>query len=336
MNRSPLFREAFIFAFALLCLETSMAASAQPADKQQASRIEVQRNDDSGQMRVRIDGKEALVYRYGPEVDLPHYYPVRGPSGKPLTVQQTAPYPHHRSVWFADTLKLADGRKADFYNAFYSRADREDPKSPFRCRVRQAEFLPVRAAGSQAEISTKLVWELDQKTPVVDELRDLRVVAFDKGEYLLDLKFEVKASYDDVTFVSDAVHYAWPYVRMSPEFIRGDAARARITNSEGTASDGKVARWVDYSNTVAGVTEGLAMFSAPENEHPHRWLARDYGTFGPRRADGKSGKPFTLKKGESLKQRVGILVHSGDAGTGRVKERYQAYVEAKLVPKGTQ
>jgi hypothetical protein len=78
------------------------------------------------------------------------------------------------------------------------------------------------------------------------------------------------------------------------------------------------------------VTEGLTILSAPQNEHPHRWLTRSYGTFGPRRAEAKNGVKFTLGKGETLTQRVGILVHSGDVATGQVKERYQQYTEGKL------
>ena len=96
------------------------------------------------------------------------------------------------------------------------------------------------------------------------------------------------------------------------------------------ATNGKYARWFDYSNTVEGQTEGLAVFSHTDNEHPHRWLTRDYGTFGPRRIDEKSGKPFTVAKGESISQRVGILVHQGDAKDGKVAARYAAYVAGEL------
>ena len=81
--------------------------------------------------------------------------------------------------------------------------------------------------------------------------------------------------------------------------------------------------------------QGLCkVFTAPRSNRldapdgrEHRWLTREYGTFGPRRPDDRSGKPFTLKKGESITQRVGVLVHNGDAGGGRVRERYKKYVK---------
>jgi hypothetical protein len=107
-----------------------------------------------------------------------------------------------------------------------------------------------------------------------------------------------------------------------------------ITNSTGGTNQAgtnmKDAVWVDYSNTVGGETEGLALFSHPSNDHPHKWLTRDYGSFGPRRHDDKSGKPFTLQQGESLSRRVGVLVHRGDVKSGNVAERYQQYIEGEL------
>ena len=318
-------RIAFFAAHLLTCVPCVAVAACAAA----STPIELQR-DAQGRLRILLDGKEALVYCYGDEVDLPHYYPVRSPSGKLLTFDD----PHtHRSLWFDDTIQLPDQRTVSFYRAVYSRVDPKDPTSPFRNRIRHVKFLAADAAGAQAVVKVKLVWEADLgKTPMLDEIRQMRVVPLGKGEYFLDLRFNVKASYGDVTFVSDAVHYAWPYVRMNPQFSVDKGGT--ITNSEGginqEGTHDKPARWVDYSNTIDGVTEGLAVFSAPENEYPHRWLTRDYGTFGPRRVDTKSGTKFVLKKGESLKQHVGILVHSGDVATGRVKQRYQQFIEGKL------
>jgi hypothetical protein len=95
-------------------------------------------------------------------------------------------------------------------------------------------------------------------------------------------------------------------------------------------TNGKPADWVDYSNTVEGQTEGLALFSPPEHAQPHKWLTRDSGTFGPRRIDERSGQPFVLEKGDSLSRRVGVLIHRGDVDSGKVAERYRAYVAGEL------
>ena len=300
-----------------------------PAQGSEAPPVTLDRNDDEGRLRVLIDGKEALVYLYGKDRDLVHYYPVRSPSGKSMTVQQTEPYPHHRSFWFGDLVQLAGQRKASFYSPLYSGKDR---KPPFKDHVRHVEFAPEGTEPAPPVIRPKLVWEMDGDKPVLDEARELRVVALGDGEYFLDVTFTVTASYGDVTFASDWVHYAWPYIRMCTAFS-GDQG-GTITNSEGgvgqAETNGKEAVWIDYSNTVEGATEGLAIFSHPDNDQPHKWLTREYGCFGPRRIDARSGKPYTLKKGESISRRVGVLVHRGDVKDGRVAERYEAYLKGEL------
>ena len=160
----------------------------------------------------------------------------------------------------------------------------------------------------------------------------MRIVALGEGQYFLDIKYQVTASYGDVHFLSDAAHYAWPYVRMHPQFSVEQGGR--LTNSEcginqkGTCS--KEAHWVDYSNTIDGIAEGLAIFSHSQNDYPHQWLTRDYGTFGPRRPEAQNGKRFTLAKGQSLDRRVGVLVHRGDVQAADVAQRYKQYVEGRL------
>lgn len=308
------------------------AAMAPAAVSAAESRVEFRRDDAKGQMQVLVDGKEAFVYCYGEQVDLVHLYPIRSPGGKSMTVQHPNPYPHHRSFWFADKVRLEGGRAVEFYGALYSGTSRTDPKPPFKDHVRHVEFVQGPTTKDEAHLAMKLVWEMDHTRPVLDERRDMRVVALGSGEYFFDVKFTVTAAYGDVEFVSDDVHYAWPYIRINPTFsVEGGG---RITNSQGGVNQkgthNQVARWIDYSNTVDGETAGLALFSHPDNPQPHRWLTRDYGTFGPRRINQQSGKPFTLEKGRSLSRRVGVLVHRGDVKGGSVAERYERYAAGEL------
>ena len=160
--------------------------------------------------------------------------------------------------------------------------------------------------------------------------RDLVVHALGKDEYLLDITFVLTAVFGDVEFISDAVHYAWPYVRLHAIFSgeNGGIITADNGATGQEATNMKVARWIDYSNTVEEIREGVTIFQWPDGQE-HRWLTREYGCFGPRRPDNKSGKPFTLKKGESIRQRVGILVHKGNVKSGQVAERYQQYIKGK-------
>ena len=53
-----------------------------------------------------------------------------------MTVQQTEPYPHHRSFWFGDKVSLKGQRKVATYNALYSGVKGEDGTyaAPFQGR----------------------------------------------------------------------------------------------------------------------------------------------------------------------------------------------------------
>ncbi len=296
-------------------------------------RIALHNDEAASCLSISVDGAEALAYRYGRQYGFPHFYPVWSPSGKAMTVQESPPYPHHQSFWFADTVQLEGQRRASFYNAIYSRIDKKDPQSGFRDQIVHVAMLPEKqVASDQVETGMRLVWRIDRKAPVLDQEQRVRVVALGGGQYFLDVAYRVTASYGDVHFQSDAAHYAWPYVRIHPQFSVEKGGR--ITNSEGGIDQkgtcNKEARWVDYSNTVGGATEGLAIFSHAQNEHPHQWLTRDYGTFGPRRAGAQNGKPFTLGKGQSLDRRVGVFVHRGDVQSAEVAKRYRQYVEGGL------
>ena len=85
-------------------------------------------------------------------------------------------------------------------------------------------------------------------------------------------------------FTSDWVHYAWPYVRMDPAW--SGTQGGVIDDDQGrrgqAATNEQYAEWIDYSNTVDGETDGVAVLLPPSDE-PRKWLTREYGTFGPRR-----------------------------------------------------
>ena len=306
-------------AILTIIFTTVLSQSAQP--------IQFKNDTEKGEWRVLIDNREAFTYQYGADIDLPHYWPLRSPSGKNMLIQQTQPYPHHRAFWFADKIRF-DDEVAVFYNALYSGKDgKQKPfkvyRAPFHNQIRHVKFSKEEVKDNKATVEKSLVWMIGNDKPVLDEQRSLRIVALGNGEYFFDITFKVTAAYGDVEFISDAVHYAWPYLRMDSSFSVDKGGT--ITNSDGGVNQkgthGKEARWVDYSNTLDGVTEGLTIFSHPSNPHPHKWLTRDYGTFGPRREDARSGKKFLLKKNQSTVQRVGIL-NSGHAKS-TIDTRYE-------------
>lgn len=160
---------------------TALVLARSTSSEAAAPLFELQRQHAQGQLTVMIEGKEAFGYQYATNVDLPHFFPLRSPSGRSTTVQQTDPYPHHRSFWFADTVEF-QGRSISFYNALYSRVDPKDLQSPFKDRIRHVRFLPENVSGKSLQLGMELVWESDLgKTPVLTEVRRLRCAALGSG-----------------------------------------------------------------------------------------------------------------------------------------------------------
>lgn len=313
---------SFTYAMLAASLFLSSAASASP-------KITVQRDDKAGTLSVDIDDRTVMQYQYGASWAIPHFWPVRSPSGRNMLEQKAQlpeKFPHHRSLWIADRVQLAGQPAADFYHEWKNLIDEAKPELGHRHFIRHQSFDQIRVIGDAVSYTETLHWIVDQITPVLEEHRQVKITVLNNGEYLIDLSWKLTASYGDVRFLSDAVHYAWPYVRINSAFNGDHGGTITADNGDtGQANtNGKAYEWIDCSNTIDGVAEGLAVFVYPDG-HKHKWLTRSYGTFGPRRADGLSGTNFTLKKGESLPGRVGILIHRGDAKTGVVADRYQLY-----------
>jgi hypothetical protein len=292
--------------------------------------IRLERDDAAGQLAVFLEGAKAFAYQYGEGIDIPYFGPILSPSGKSLTLQYPPQerFPHHRSLWIVDGVQLAGHRSIDFYHSWKNQEKPHDPKSPFQHAIRHVEFTKTEVEDGLAEFGMMQIWEIDRSIAVLDQETNVRVQPLGGGQYLFDLSFRLLASYGDVKFVTDKVHYAWPYVRLHPQFS-GEKG-GMLTNDRGhttqQGTDNQFATWIDYSNTVDGTTEGLAVLSHPSNGK-HKWLTREYGTFGPRRKEELSGTRFTLQRGESIAGRFGILVHTGDVETGRVAQRYIQYLE---------
>jgi hypothetical protein len=83
---------------------------------------------------------------------------------------------------------------------------------------------------------------------------------------------------------------------------------------------------------------GLAILADPSNSVPTAWHARDYGLMAANPfGRSKSGFPamkdksdlVKLAKGEHLKLRYGVLIHSGDAKEGKVSDYYQQFIKLR-------
>jgi hypothetical protein len=290
-----------------------------------APRVTALADDKAGTLVFAVDGREVCVWRHDPKWAIPHVWPLRSPSGRSLLVQRTEPFPHHRGLWIADKVQLGDGPVTDFYHEHTNLRDPERLELGHHSFIRHERFSALRSDATSAVAIAELTWIVQEDTPVLDQTLRLELTPLEDDQYLLGLRWDLRASYGDVTFASDWVHYAWPYLRMDPAFS-GESGGTIVDDQGRTGQEGtneQVALWIDYSNTIDGVAEGVAVFP-PRDGEQRKWLTREYGTWGPRRPDERSGTGFTLRQGEVLSGAATLYVHRGDAATARVAEVFSA------------
>jgi hypothetical protein len=173
---------------------------------------------------------------------------------------------------------------------------------------------------------------------ILDETRGITL--YDLGDArLLVLDIDLLASVAPITF-GDTKEGAMG-VRVHDQ-IREQKGNGKIVNAKGQVAEkgawGQAAAWCDYSGEVDGKKVGIAIFDDPKNPYPVAWHSRGYGLmaanpFGRAESRFPAVKGRTdlvrLGKGEHLRLRYGVLVHSGDVREGQVAENFQRFVKLR-------
>jgi hypothetical protein len=168
-----------------------------------------------------------------------------------------------------------------------------------------------------ATIHMTVSYHLPDKPPVVTEERVIRVGAPDvSGSYIIDWQTTFKpAGEKDVVFNQNS--YGGLAIRMAAEFcgdVRAEIPAWKFIKSEEKGSTEKgAARWMAYRGVAQnGNSAAIAMFSHPANpRYPALWQTRDhYPYLNP---SFTCKEDYTLRAGESLTLRYGVLVHQGEA-----------------------
>jgi hypothetical protein len=104
----------------------------------------------------------------------------------------------------------------------------------------------------------------------------------------------------------------------TPLVVKG--ASGSILSSHGGKNEagnwGRIGTWWDYSGTINGRHAGIFVCAATDNERPVWSHARDYGflamnpTGPPPGAKDVPSSPFTIRQGESLRMKFGVLLHT--------------------------
>jgi len=289
-------------------------------------------------IRFDIDGKLFTRLYIGPKVAKPYLWPINSSEGVPLTrawpmepvkpgsAEKTTDHKHQKSAWFCHGDVRAEG-----------------VETPKKKGIDGVDFWSedgphgkIRVTSSKAESDSatlELEWLSADDKKILGETRTYRILEGKGGQRLIVMDTVLKAGENNVTF-EDTKEGAFG-IRVR-DVMAESKGKGKLTSSEGKTREpniwGRLLDWVDYSGEVDGKEAGLTVMADPKNPLKTCWHARAYGLLAANPfGRAKSGFPamrgnkdlVKLKAGESLKLRYAILIHPGDAETGKVAQGYE-------------
>jgi Methane oxygenase PmoA len=293
-------------------------------------------------------GKElATTYHLEAENAKPYFWPLNAPNGAPVTrawpMAKAEPgektdHVHQKSAWFChgdvipEGVELKQKVKGVEGVDFWSEADGHG-------KIVCVKVGDPEVAKNHAKVVTVNEWRMADDVKILDETRTIHL--YDLGELgrLLVLDIDLTASVCPITFGDTKEGSLGVRVRGS---ITEEVGKGKLTNADGKAGEkevwGRPSPWCDYSGPSDDKTAGVALFDDPANPYPACWHSRGYGLsaanpFGRAKSGFPAMKDKTdlvkLAKGDHLKLRYGILLHSGDVKEGKVAEAYERFVKLK-------
>jgi hypothetical protein len=262
-------------------------------------------------IEFRVDGNLFTSYILSESEKYPFFFPVNGPSNASVTSMRNANYPHHSSLFFG--------------------CDRVNEGNYWQEGLERGQIISLRAdiletGGNKAVIENECIWRRPGADAPIKDKRKITVTIPSKDKFIIDFDVTMEMLMD-VTI--EKTNHSLFSGRMDPDLavINGGT----MINAEGETSEkgtfGKRSAWIDFYGTRQGKTEGMAIIQHPSNNwFPSPWFTRDYGFFSPTPmywpADDKA---TVLKKGEQIKLRYRVIVHSGNHTEAAIAEEFAKY-----------
>lgn len=309
-----------------LCLTLVLLAlpvSAQVAIKQGADGI-----------TVDINGKPFTTLVTSSAERKPYLNPLRTAGGKIVTRRwpmeqnvegEPRDHPHHRGLWF----NHGDVNGIDFWGS--------DPalKNDKKARIAVKQITSVKSGKKKGTITGTFEWLNLDGTPLLTEDR---IMTFHAEPDIRTIDFDIKLTANAAVKFGDTKEGSFG-LRLAPSLQ--ESKTGKMVNAEGAVGEknvwGKRSPWVDYYGDLDGETVGIAIFDHPGNpRHPAYWHSRAYGLFAANifglrdfYNDKSKDGSLQLQKGETLRFRYRVLIHSGDAAGAHIAEAYRKYSERK-------
>jgi hypothetical protein len=241
----------------------------------------------------------------------PFFFPVNGPSNASVTSMRNANYPHHSSLFFG--------------------CDRVNGGNYWQEGLERGQIISIRtdiieSGNDKVIIENECIWRRPNASAPIKDIRKITITAPSNEVYQIDFDVTLEMLMD---VIIEKTNHSLFSGRMDADLavINGGT----MINSNGEKGEketfGKKAAWIDFYGKRGDKQEGMAIMQHPSNEwYPAPWFTRDYGFFSPTPMYWpQNDKETNLKKGQTIKLKYRVLVHSGDTSTAKIAEQFEKY-----------
>jgi hypothetical protein len=250
-------------------------------------------------------------YIFSEDEKYPFFFPVNGPSNASVTSMRNANYPHHSSLFFG--------------------CDRVNGGNYWQEGLERGQIISIRAdiiesGNDKVIIENECIWRRPNASAPIKDTRKITITAPSNDIYQIDFDLTLEMLMD---VIIEKTNHSLFSGRMDADLavINGGT----MINSNGEKGEketfGKKAAWIDFYGKRGDKQEGMAIMQHPSNEwYPAPWFTRDYGFFSPSPMYWpQNDKETVLKKGQTIKLKYRVLVHSGDTSNAKIAEQFEKY-----------
>ncbi|MBP6793599.1 MAG: PmoA family protein [Saprospiraceae bacterium] len=260
---------------------------------------------------ININNNLFTSYLFSLDEKYPFFFPVNGPSFGSVTSMRNANYPHHSSLFFG--CDMVNGG-----NYWQEGLDRGQIISL------RADILP--SDSTKVIIENECVWRRPNANAPIKDIRKITITAPSKEMYQIDFDITMEMLLDVTIRKTNHSLFSG---RMDPDLavING----GKMINANGDEGEkgtfGKKSPWIDCNGKRGNKVEGMAIMQHPSNAwFPSPWFTRDYGFFSPTPMYWpENNQETTLKKGDTIKLKYRVLVHSGDEVQSKIADQYEKF-----------
>ncbi|MDX1284160.1 MAG: PmoA family protein [Draconibacterium sp.] len=264
-------------------------------------------------IEFRVNGALFTSYILSEYEKYPFFFPVNGPSKASVTSMRNANYPHHSSLFFG--------------------CDKVNGGNYWQEGLERGQIISLRAdiletGGEKAVVENECIWRRPGADAPIKDKRKITVLKPTNDKFYLDFEVTMEMLID---VNIQKTNHSFFSGRMDPDLAVVNGGT--MVNSEGDTGEkgtfGKRAAWMDYNGTRQGKTEGMAILQHPSNDwYPAPWFTRDYGFYSPTPMYWPDNEKNTeLKKGEKIRLRYRVIVHTGDEKEADIAGEFEKYAK---------